>query len=117
MPQGQHRGRHSSLVHQRERQRRQRFIGAGVVILILAVFGLVMLTRGEDDRPSGVAEGAAGWDATPFAGGPRLAVDQAVVDHGEVEYEHTVEAVFRLRNVGDQPLQIETPEVEIVEGC
>jgi len=35
-----------------------------------------------------------------------------------VRYDKMVQARFRLKNVGDQPLQIATaPRVEVVEGC
>ena len=50
--------------------------------------------------------------------GPRLVVDRELIDFGSVPFEHTVRARFRVRNVGDQPLQLaETPEVDAVEGC
>jgi hypothetical protein len=54
----------------------------------------------------------------PYQGGPRLAVETAEIDFGPVRFEKLVQARFRLRNVGDQPLQIAAnPPVEVVEGC
>jgi hypothetical protein len=72
--------------------------------------------------------GAIGWlvfptrsplaDAPRYQGGARLAVDTALIDFGDVRFEKLVQARFRLRNVGDQPLQLAAnPPVEVVEGC
>jgi hypothetical protein len=57
-------------------------------------------------------------DAAQFQGGPRLAVDQELIDFGNLPFERMVRARFRLRNVGDQPLQLAVnPQVEAIEGC
>ena len=72
--------------------------------------------------------GAITWLALPgrsplaevarYQGGPRLAVDRQEIDFGSVRFEKMVQARFRLRNVGDQPLRIAAnPRVEVVEGC
>lgn len=62
-------------------------------------------------------EGATG-EATMFRGGPRLSVDKELIDFGPVRYRQYVEARFRLKNVGDQPLQLPaSPPVEVAEGC
>ena len=56
--------------------------------------------------------------ATPYQGGPRLAVDREEIDFGLVRFDKMVQARFRLQNVGGQPLQIAAnPPVEVVEGC
>ena len=56
--------------------------------------------------------------ATPYQGGPRLAVNTTLIDLGPVSFEKVVQARFVLRNVGDRPLQIAgNPPVEVVEGC
>ncbi len=56
--------------------------------------------------------------AAQYAGGPRLAVDNDVIDFGNVRFEKFVTARFRLRNVGDQPLRLVVdPRVEAIEGC
>ena len=61
--------------------------------------------------------GATG-EAAQFRGGPRLAVDKELIDFGAVRYNQFVEARFRLKNVGDQTLQLpSSPPVEVVEGC
>jgi hypothetical protein len=62
-------------------------------------------------------EGATGEPA-PYRGGPRLAVDQELIDFGAVRYNQFVEARFRLKNVGDQPLRLPaSPPLEVAEGC
>jgi hypothetical protein len=61
--------------------------------------------------------GAAGEPA-PHRVGPRLAVDRELIDFGAVRYNQFVEARFRLKNVGDQPLRLPaSPPLEVVEGC
>jgi hypothetical protein len=51
-------------------------------------------------------------------GAPRLAVDQTVIDEGQVKLAQPVRSTFQLRNVGDQPLHLlGEPVVELVEGC
>jgi len=56
--------------------------------------------------------------AAQHTGGPRLAVDKELIDFGPVRFERMVEARFRLRNVGDQPLRlVVNPQVEAIEGC
>ncbi len=75
-----------------------------------------------------VLAGLATWSFLPkqrplnaaalYQGGPRLAVETAEIDFGPVRFEKLVQARFRLRNIGDQPLQIAAnPPVEVVEGC
>ncbi len=56
--------------------------------------------------------------AAQHTGGPRLSVDTDTIDFGTVRFEKFVTARFRLRNVGDQPLQLASnPPVDVVEGC
>jgi hypothetical protein len=95
------------------------FIGViGVAILTVLVAGLgALLTQRSESADRAGYQQDANWDAPAFIGGPRLAIDQAIVDHGEVPYGHEVQASYRLRNVGDQPLQIQNPEVAILDGC
>ena len=53
-----------------------------------------------------------------ITGRPGAVVAQAVVNHGDVQMEETVESAFTIRNVGDQPLVIfGEPRVELVQGC
>jgi hypothetical protein len=60
-----------------------------------------------------------GGGGSSGASGPRLAVDRERIDFGRVVYDKTVRAVFAVKNVGDQPLQIAQRQiaVRVVEGC
>ena len=56
--------------------------------------------------------------ATQYQGGPRLAVDRDLIDFGNVAFNRMVKASFRLRNVGDKPLQLPaSPPLEVFDGC
>ncbi len=51
-------------------------------------------------------------------GSAKLSVDRDVIDLGKVALGQTVQAQFKLKDVGDQPLQIVgNPRVELVKGC
>lgn len=51
-------------------------------------------------------------------GQPSLKVNQATIDLGDQKLGNTVQATFKLTNVGDQPLRFaEKPYIEVVEGC
>ena len=55
---------------------------------------------------------------TPQAETPRLAVDRESIDLGRQPLGREVSAVFRVKDVGSQPLRIlGRPIVELVEGC
>ena len=108
---------------QQRRRRHKVFLLGGVVIgalvVVTAAVALAGALSGDDgDDTTGANTAPTGaWSATPFVGGPRLAVNQRDIDHGDVPYNHAVEATYRLRNVGDQPLTLGTPTVNILEGC
>lgn len=52
------------------------------------------------------------------SGSPRLAVDQTMIDEGNVKLDTPIQTSFRLRNTGDQTLRIlDEPRVELIEGC
>lgn len=97
-------------------------IAAGALILTVAAY--VLLRSGASTQPASPAQPArpaqpvqAGNTPQPVSG-PRLSVAQDVFDYGDVKVNQPVEAVFRVKNVGDKPLQIlEQPQVEVVEGC
>jgi len=56
--------------------------------------------------------------AAQYTDGPRLAVDNDLIDFGNVPFEKHVKARFRLRNIGNHPLRLPSnPPVEVVEGC
>lgn len=52
-------------------------------------------------------------------GGPRIAVAQEQIDFGDVKVNKPVEAVFHIRNIGDEVLQFldYEPLVELKDGC
>ena len=51
-------------------------------------------------------------------GAPSLKADRGQVDFGDVKLGQTVEASFKLTNVGDQPLRFNKPPyIEVVQGC
>jgi hypothetical protein len=55
---------------------------------------------------------------SPQASGPRVAVDHEVIDLGVQPLNRVANAVFRVSNLGDSPLQIlGEPAVELIEGC
>jgi hypothetical protein len=84
------------------------WLGIGLALLLI-VAGAVLLWPRSSVDPNFVPE---------VSGAPKLAVDQTLVDAGDVQFETPVQAAFRLRNVGGKPLQIlGQPQVELVEGC
>ena len=51
-------------------------------------------------------------------GAPRLKVDKEKVELGDRKLGTDVEVTLAVTNIGDQPLRfVETPYVEIIEGC
>lgn len=80
-------------------------IAIGIFIGVLAITVLLLVA----DQP------------TPFTptvtGAPAIEVAQSFYDYGTVRYGEMVETVVRVRNMGDEPLFLEDPHVEVVEGC
>lgn len=82
--------------------------------------GVVVLTIG-------ILMGGAALFLTPeqaayvpeVIGGPHAAFAQEKVDFGDVKLNTTVEAVFHVRNIGDEVLHFldYEPTVELKEGC
>ncbi len=52
-----------------------------------------------------------------FSGGPRLAVNDKLVDYGDVPFNKEVRATFQVKNVGDKRLELKKVDVETVQGC
>lgn len=90
---------------QRRREQRRRnvlLLGLAGVALVVAAFALW-------PRPAYVPE---------VSGRPNLVVDQTSVDFGDRKWNEPVTATFRLRNTGDEVLQIlNNPQVRVVTGC
>ena len=82
----------------------------GGALLALIVGIMVLWKPGGQSSPT----------TTPaqVAGKPRLTLDKTQIDFGQVKLGKTVQATFRVSNVGDQPLKImEQPLVEVQRGC
>ncbi len=82
--------------------------GIGAALIIVVGF---LVWRGNNSAPKA---------STPVqvAGNPKLSVDRDTIDFGKVQLGQTVQAQFKLKDVGDQPLRIVgQPRVELVKGC
>lgn len=89
---------------------RPRWLLPGVLLGLVVVVGALVLAllRNNQQEPY----------TAEVSGAPNAEVDQTVVDYGDVQFEKPVEAVFNIRNTGDQPLQIlGEPRVELLQGC
>lgn len=87
-------------------------VGGAVLIIAALVLGVF---QGDDSASQEPFDPNFEPEVT---GAPSVAVDQEVIDYGDVKLGTTVTTVFNVRNVGDEPLQIiGEPRVELVEGC
>ncbi len=83
-------------------------MGAGALLIIVIGF-LVWRSSNASQKASTPPE---------VTGSARLTVDRDTIDFGKVSLGQTVEAQFKLKDVGDQPLKIVgSPRVELVKGC
>ncbi len=83
------------------------WLGIGGLLLVLA--GIAFLARPGSQ---------AATVAPQVAGQAKLAVDQEKIDFGTVPLGKTVQASFKLSNVGDKPLKIlGNPTVQVRKGC
>jgi hypothetical protein len=87
---------------------------AGIAVLVIAALSLSSRqndTNGQksfDPNFEPEVTGAARVEVLP----------QDEIDYGEVKLGTTIDTVFTVRNVGDEPLIIlGEPHVEVVEGC
>lgn len=77
----------------------------GAIMVVLAIVAAVTGNRRQSFEPE-------------VTGAPRAEVDQTSIDHGSLRFEQPVESVFKVRNVGDQPLTVlGEPRVELLQGC
>jgi len=87
--------------------------GRSPVLLIIGAVAFLLIALGVLASCSPAAGGSSGG-----ANGPSLAIDPAKIDFGQVKVNNMVKADFKLRNVGNQPLQIiGEPVVRVVQGC
>lgn len=89
------------------------FLGVGGLVAAIALLVVAVLSS----QNGGTGSAPAAFTPT-YTGGPRVEVAQEVFDYGAVKLNTPVETVFRVRNVGDAPLEIlGEPQVRLVEGC
>jgi hypothetical protein len=83
---------------------------------VLVVAAIALLARGNDN--GGQKTFDTNFEPT-VTGAPRVEVlPQDTVDYGNVKLGSTINTVFNVRNVGDQPLMVlGEPQVELVQGC
>jgi hypothetical protein len=102
-------GKVKSVQKSQPRSRAPKFLIPGILaaVVLVGVATWVLLQR--SSPPPAAAQ---------YSGGARLWADSDFIDFGTVRFEKFVEARFRLRNVGDQPLRLPSnPPVDVVEGC
>ena len=76
-------------------------VGGGALLIAAALF----LAFGGDNNGSG-------------GGTPALAVDQQVIDYGEVKLNTNLTFEIRVTNTGDGTLRFkEKPYIQVLEGC
>ena len=87
---------------------------AGGVVLVIAA--LALMSRQKDAPSQKVFD--PNFEPT-VTGAPAVDVlPQDVVDYGDVKLGTTINTVFKVRNVGDEPLIVlGEPQVELMEGC
>lgn len=98
----------SKIVPSKSHQRPRWLLPAVIGGALVAMVSLILIALA-NRQPAYTAE---------VKGESRAQIDQTEIGHGDVRFETPVESVFRVRNVGDQSLQIlGEPWVEVVEGC
>jgi hypothetical protein len=81
-------------------------IAGALVFLAIALGALASCSPTEGGNSGGAVSG------------PSLAVDPMKIDFGQVKVDNVVKADFKLKNLGNQPLQIiGEPVVRVVQGC
>ncbi len=99
-------------------KRAHRTAGSRPVWLIWLAAGLSLLLLGGGLWWASARASGPPANFTPQAETPRLAVDREAIDLGPQPLGREVSAVFRVKNMGNQPLRIlGEPTVELVEGC
>jgi hypothetical protein len=79
-------------------------VGLGAVLIAIAL----LLIQGGQQKAS----------SPQVTGKPSAEIDRTMFDYGDVRVDTPVETMFRVKNVGDQPLTIlQEPQVELVQGC
>ncbi len=91
-------------------------VGA-VMLAALAIF--FISRRGDEDSGAAPTRTFAPAFTPEVTGAPRIEVPEATINHGDVKLGQTVRSVFKVRNVGGQPLEIlnQPLQVEVLQGC
>lgn len=86
-------------------------------ITLLAIGSIILVI-------SGTVIGFSSWKNRPnpelvtVSGQPSLAVDQELIEYGDVKFNTPKTFAVTLTNIGDEPLKIsDAPYVEVREGC
>lgn len=91
-------------------------VAIGAVAIAMSVSG-----GNENNRAADVTSLPPGsdtsWTSETYTGGPRLVADQTDISYGAVDYNQQVEAVYRLKNIGDEIVTIDEPDIKTLEGC
>ncbi len=74
--------------------------------VLLSAFAF-LLVRGSQQEPF----------KPQVTGKPKAVLDQTYFDYGDVHFNKVITTAFRVKNVGDQPLHVEEPYVQVVDGC
>lgn len=110
-------GRHAPRRVSRKETRQRRVVPIAIVGALTIAVAVIIVVVVMNGSPTSKSAGATTWSAVSYTGGPRLAVDRVLIDRGPVAYNHEVNATYRLKNVGDTLLTLQTPTVETAEGC
>jgi len=90
-------------------RKRPSWLLPGIVILALAAIAAIVAVLAGNNQSPYVPE---------ITGAPRAEVAETTIDHGPQPFGQQVESLFRVRNVGDQPLMVASnPQIETIEGC
>ena len=100
-------------------------VAAGALALIVAAIVLLRggapaqpATPAQPASPAPLAQPAQAGKTPQSVSGPRLSIAQESFDYGDVKVNQPIETVFRVKNIGDEPLLFQgQPQVEVVEGC
>ena len=106
----------------KQRRRKIQMLVTGFGAVLLAVVLVAAMTDGRDgdkevDQTVSSVAASEKWSTGTYAGGPRLTVDRTEVAYGDVDYGDPVEAVYRLKNIGDETVIIDEPSIKTLEGC
>lgn len=94
-----------------------KWVLGGAVACAAIVIALVITSPGQ-----GTQAGQTAFDPDfepEVTGAPRLSVvEDELIDYGDVTLNTTINTVYTVRNVGDEPLMfLSTPRIEVIEGC